>query len=293
MWAIAIGVAYLAIDRLVVRHMLSLARLTRAYGRGRLHLRPSQTEHAPREIALLGEDLSRMAERLETRENALRRAADANRVLILEVYHRVKNNLQMIVSLLSLQRRRAVSDAERQAIARIESRVHSLSLVHQTLYSADDVNRARLDVLYGEIIASLEGLRPEIAITARLDPIEETPERATPLALLLNEALTNALKYAVRPGGAPRIDVVLQSRPDAGYRLEVINDAEGSPPPRPSAIGGRLMAGFARQLRGQLSARRIGDRFVTTLDVSPTDGVAGAPVQPHADAADGGRLAAQ
>jgi two-component sensor histidine kinase len=269
MWALAIGVAYLAIDRLVVRHMLSLARLTRAYGRGRLHLRATGTDHAPREIALLGEDLSLMAERLDTRERALRRTAEANRVLILEVYHRVKNNLQMIVSLLSLQRRRASTTAERDAIERIESRVHSLSLVHQTLYASEDVHHVRLDILYGEIIASLEGLRPEVAIHATLDPVEETPERATPLALLLNEAMTNAIKYAASATGAPRIEARLIARAPDDYRLEVINDAADMPDQRPSAIGGRLMAGFAKQLRGQLTAGRVGHRFVLRLTVAP------------------------
>jgi two-component sensor histidine kinase len=271
MWALAIGVAYFAIDRLVVRHMLYLARLTRAYGRGRLDLRPSTTASAPREIAMLGEDLSRMAERIETREGALRRAAEANRVLILEVYHRVKNNLQMIVSLLSLQRRRATTEGERAAIARIESRVHSLSLVHQTLYAADDVNRVQLDILCGEIVASLEGLRPEIAVSMRLDPVAESAERATPLALLLNEALTNALKYAARADGPPRIDVRLAQGARGGYRLEVVNDIVDSPPERPNAIGARLMHGFARQLRGTLTTRRAGHAFITALDVPQAD----------------------
>jgi two-component sensor histidine kinase len=292
MWALAIGVAYFAIDRLVVQHMLYLARLTRAYGRGRLDLRPNAIANAPREIAMLGEDLSRMAERIETREGALRRAAEANRVLILEVYHRVKNNLQMIVSLLSLQRRRATTEDERAAIARIESRVHSLSLVHQTLYASDDVNRVQLDILCGEIVASLEGLRPEIAVSMRLDPVAESAERATPLALLLNEALTNALKYAARDEGMPRIDVRLAQGPRGGYRLEVVNDIVDSPPERPNAIGARLMHGFARQLRGTLTTRRAGDSFVTALDVPQSDVPRPRP-ELRADPAGRPRVAAQ
>lgn len=267
MWLLAIGVAYVAIDRLVVQHVIYLARLTRAYGRGRLDLRPEATADAPREIAMLAQDLASMAGQLETREGALREAAEAKRVLLSEVYHRVKNNLQMIVSLLSLQRRRAAGEAERAAIARIEGRVHSLALVHQKLYASGDLSRVALDDLCRDVVATLAGLRQGVEVSTAFDPVVETAERATPLALLLNEALTNALKYADRADGPPRIAVGLHVLPGGGYRLEVSNDACRPVEARAESIGTRLMAGFARQLRARLDAGPRGNRFLLRLDV--------------------------
>lgn len=272
MWLLAIGVAYYAIDRLVVQHMVYLARITRAYGRGRLDLRPRATATAPREIAMLADDLAMMAEKLDTRENALREAAEAKRVLLLEVYHRVKNNLQMIASLLSLQRRRATTEAEYAAIGRIESRVHSLSLVHQRLYASDDLNRVEMDRLCSELIASLDGLGQTVDISTEIDPIVETAERATPTALLLNEALTNALKYARRSDGKPRITVTMRAQPTGGFTLDIRNDAETASEARDASIGARLMAGFARQLRATLTAGRVGQSYVVTLGVPPLAG---------------------
>lgn len=269
MWLLAIGVAYYAIDRLVVQHMVYLARITRAYGRGRLDLRPRATATAPHEIAMLADDLATMAERLDTREGALREAAEAKRVLLMEVYHRVKNNLQMISSLLSLQRRRATTDAERTAIARIESRVHSLSLVHQRLYTSDDLNRVDMNRLCSDVIASLAGLDQAVEITTDLDAIVETADRATPTALLLNEALTNALKYARRGGGKPRIRITMKARQGGGFTLDVANDAAEATAEHDASIGARLMAGFARQLRATLTTRRVEDWYVVTLSVPP------------------------
>ena len=275
MWLLAIGVAYVAIDRLVVQHVIYLAKLTRAYGRGRLDLRPEANAEAPREIAMLGQDLARMAGQLETREGALREAAEAKRVLLAEVYHRVKNNLQMIVSLLSLQRRRAASEAERAAISRIEGRVHSLALVHQKLYASGDLTRVALDDLCRDVVATLAGLRQGVDVTTAFDPVEETPERATPLALLLNEALTNALKYAGTAQGRPKIAVGLHRLPAGGYRLEVSNDTDRAGETRPDSIGARLMAGFARQIRGRLEAGPRDGRFLVRLDVPPAGAESG------------------
>lgn len=275
MLLIAVAVAYFTIDRLVVRHLLYLARLTRAYGAGRLGLRPRGMERAPREIADFAADLTTMAENLEMRQTALGEAAETNRVLLLEVYHRVKNNLQMIASLLNLQSRRARDDAERRTIERIRSRVHSLALVHQKLYAAQDLAQAPLDELIREIVAPLAAPdpktgRPAAALDLRLDRVREAVERITAAAMFVNEVATNALKFASRETGAPHVEIALTATPDGGYELVVANDvASGAPEVGADALGERLMTGFAQQLRAELQTGREGGRHVVRLRAPP------------------------
>jgi two-component sensor histidine kinase len=250
---IALGVAYVAMQRLVVRHIVHLARITRAYGSGRLDLRPNIADSAPEEIATLAEALETMAGRLRDRQASLAQSAETNRVLLMELYHRVKNNLQMIASLLSLQARRAQSDVERAALDRARARVYSLSLVHETLYAPGDRSAVALDALVREIAAHIAELgrdpaAPRPALELDLAPLAETPDRATPLALFLNEAMTNAVKHA--EGGPIRVS--LEPAGAGGYRLSVEN-AVGAACPEGAGetLGVRLMDGFARQLRAE------------------------------------------
>jgi two-component sensor histidine kinase len=267
MLAIAVLVAYFAIDRLVVQHVVYLARLTRAYGRGRLDLRPRATEAAPLEIAMLGEDLAAMAGRLEARQRDLKDAADANRVLLREVYHRVRNNLQMVASLLNFYGRRALGAAEREAMERIQSRVHAMSMVHELLYAADQPNRVRLDVLTRDIAERLTGPREDIRLD--LAPVEDTAERATPFALFVNEAIANAVAHA--DGATPGILVSLSPGDGGAYEFVVENGAAVAVDQLSrDSIGRRLMGGFARQLRATLEETCADDRYRVALRAPPT-----------------------
>lgn len=281
MLVIAVFVAYFALDRLVIRHLIHLARITRIYGSGKLDLRPAVGEGAPQEIASLAADLGSMAGSLAERQAALRRSAEQNRILLLEVYHRVKNSLQMIVSLLALQTRRAETDIEREALERIGGRVHSMALVHEKLYEAKDLNAVDLGALLRDIAVHVVSARAldgpgSSRLRAALDDVSETPERATPVAMFVNEAMVNAVKHGGRD--AP-IDLSLRRDGAGGYVVEIANAA--GRPSDPSAAGGalgsRIMSGFARQLRAETSSGLMGDRYVVTLAVgAPPRGRVGA-----------------
>ncbi len=275
MLLIAVGVAYFALDRLVVQHLIYLARLTRAYGRGRLELRPKATANAPMEIAMLGEDLAAMAQRLENRQDALKESAEQNRALLMEVYHRVKNNLQMVVSLLNLQSRRAASDVEREALSRVQSRIHSLSLVHEKLYASQNLSRLPVDELLRDIanhlVAGASGPQPP-AIEFDLAPLRLRPDRATPVALFVNEAVTNALKHAAHPTERPRIRVRLSTGPEDAFVISIENDvADEAEETASGSLGLRLMESFARQVRGRFRRDHSGGRYVVTLDAPPDE----------------------
>lgn len=283
MLVIAVFVAYFALDRLVIRHLIHLARITRIYGSGKLDLRPAVGEGAPQEIASLAADLGSMAGSLAERQAALRRSAEQNRILLLEVYHRVKNSLQMIVSLLALQTRRAETDIEREALERIGGRVHSMALVHEKLYEAKDLNAVDLGALLRDIAAHVVNARvldgPGAGmLRLALDDVTETPERATPVAMLVNEAMVNAVKHGGRD--AP-IDLSLRRDGAGGYVVEIANAASRpqDPPAAGGALGARIMSGFARQLRAEMRSGFEGGRYVVALAV-------GAPPRAGGDAAD-------
>ncbi len=270
MWILAVGVAYVALDRLVLRHLTYLARLTRAYGRGKLSLRPRAAPGAPREIAILGEDLADMARRLESREAALREAAETKRALLLEVYHRVKNNLQMMVSLMRLQARRATDEVERATVERIQSRIHSLSLVHQTLYDTEDLHRVRLDMVLSEILAHAAQGREDLASPRlTLDPVTETAERATPAALFVNEAISEAMAEAERAGRSEGVELILRDNGGGAFCVSVAGPADRPDPRDPEALEVRLMAGYARQLRAKLRESTEGGQRLIVLEVPP------------------------
>ncbi|MFN3613072.1 MAG: sensor histidine kinase [Rubrimonas sp.] len=276
MLLIAVAVGYFALDRLVVQHLDYITRFARVYGRGRLDLRPRIGDSAPREVAALSAVLGDMAQQLAARQDELKQSAEANRLLLLEVYHRVKNNLQMIVSLLNLQRRNARSHAEREALARIQARVHSLALVHERLYAANNLSTLDFAAVAGEFATYLAGLDGQgVTVKTDFEPVELTADRATPAIMFLNEALTNALKYANAPDGRAEALLILRPRDDGGFTLTIRNHAAASPPEgddRPEAVGSLgsdLMRAFARQMGATLETVRENGVYSVTLNAPP------------------------
>jgi PAS domain S-box-containing protein len=140
------------------------------------------------------------------RANAeLKSALQAQNLLLNEVDHRVKNNLQMIASLIVMQSRNIPDPAIRQSLTSMLERVEALSAVHRRLYKSTDVSRFDLAEFSRELTRDLVNAssRSDIRLQFDLDPVEVPPERAAPIALMINELVTNSLKHAFaedRPG---------------------------------------------------------------------------------------------
>jgi two-component sensor histidine kinase len=300
MWLIAVAVAYVAIDRLVTQNVLYLQRLSTAYGRGALHLRATRFEGVPREIRSLAGALEAMAARLQERETRMRADVEEKHALLMEVHHRVKNNLQMISSLMNMQMRRVSSDAERHAVQILQDRIHALALVHQSLYSGGRLDRLSLDQMVADLVQHLKSsLCPpgcEVALSLHLEPMEASAETATPVALFVSEAISNAFKHSGPERRRLTLSVTLTALPEPGwFALTVENDICAKPvtPGPESGLGSRLMDGFARQiggacvreavgriyrvrLHGPLTARNQGFALRRSLEAGDTE----APVSP-------------
>ncbi len=270
----------LVADRVVIRWIAYLQRIAALYARGRLSVRPVQAEQMPDEIRELAETLEDMADAIVGRDASLRESLAQKDELMREIHHRVKNNLQVISSLLSLQQRALTDPAARSAMTDTRQRITALALIYRALYQGPDLRRVDLHPFLEELTAQLisSELRPGMAVRTELnvDPLVIDPDRLAPLALFAVEAISNAQKHAfANRGGVLRVNFKL--RGDVA-ELEISDDGPG---PGEAAVspgmGRTLMTAFARQLRGKVDIHRNESGGVTAHLTFPTPSIGPAP----------------
>jgi PAS domain S-box-containing protein len=203
------------------------------------------------------------AERKRT-EEALQRTLAERETLLKEVHHRVKNNLQIINSLMSLQARKEPTPAVVEAFRTMQNRVRSMALLHETLYRSDDL--ARIDFKrYVERmcmhLAQSCGLdRMQVQLETRIGSIKLPLDRAVSCGLLINELVTNALKHAFPDGRSGRTTVALESAADQQLVLTVADDGTGLADVQDTdgrkSLGMELIRRLTEQLDGTLSVDR-------------------------------------
>jgi two-component sensor histidine kinase len=184
--------------------------------------------------------------------------------LLKEVHHRVKNNLQLIISLLQSQRKYLLDDAAVHAIEQSQHRVRAMALIHQKLYRSEDLSHIDMPDYIQEVVEHLsESFDPDEQVTFhfRLAPLALDVAQAVPLGLIVNEAITNALKYAFPPGSRPvghggTVQVSLTHEAGDRYLLVVADDGVGLPADvdlrRSNSMGANIMRGLSKQLGGTL-----------------------------------------
>lgn len=278
-WLTAIIAAWLGTRWLVTRWIAPLRNMAQAYGRGDYSAK-LDVARAPRELKDFGDTLMLMASRIEAREEDLRDSLAQKDVLLKEIHHRVKNNLQIVSSLLNIHGGRISSAAERHALEDIKTRVSALALVHRYLYEGDDVRlvglRSFLTELCSTLVRSLSDHNRRVRLEIDLPELAVLSDRAVPIALFVTEVMTNALKHAFPGARTGRIAVRFNLESDTACVLEVSDDGVGCPDERDtenawaadSGLGHQLMEAFARQLNGELSVARGGGTQVSLrLDV--------------------------
>lgn len=189
-----------------------------------------------------------------------RTAALAQRDLLLrEVYHRVKNNLQVIDGLLLLQSRKLADPDAVAAIATMRQRVYAIGLVHHQLMGSADLKTFDVGVFLRALIAHLrQGAPDTIALHIDADPLTVDLDFAAPLGLLVTELTTNAMKHAF-PDGQGEVRVAVEAPAGGEVVLRVADNGAGFPgtagAPTPS-LGLTIVEGLVRQLRGHISWSR-------------------------------------
>lgn len=206
-----------------------------------------------REVVLVAVDISER----KAVEGRLRDSLEEKSVLLREVHHRVKNNMQVIISLLRMQARHLEDEALLGVLAEIGGRVRSMALVHEKLYRTEGLNR----IDFADYVRSLaEGVFAErgergFAVRFALEPVELSIESAVPCGLVLNELLSNVVKHVVPAAGEVRIG--LRRLADGRCELSVADDGPGLPPGLDwrdvSTLGLHLVVNMVeRQLHGSI-----------------------------------------
>jgi two-component sensor histidine kinase len=275
MWLASLFVAMFAVQGLVLRHLKKLRRGMRRVSLENADASFVQLEGAPREISEIGDSYNALLRRVSNDAEILSEAAEEKELLLKEIHHRVKNNLQLIASILNMQLRQITSPDAQSVLKRVQQRVMSLAAIHKLLYTDTKIELVRADLLLSEIInnsvkmANSGKNNPETSVS--LDPVELHPDRAVPLALLVTEAVTNAMKYVGSSDGVPgQITVKLTEGSDDKISLQVRNtlgDGETSQSMEDgTGLGSKLIAAFVMQLDGESRLERYKETYTIHVD---------------------------
>ncbi|CAN5214424.1 sensor histidine kinase PhyK [soil metagenome] len=280
-WLMAFAAVMLVSERVVVRWLDYLERIAGIYARGRFTVRPVQAAHAPSEIRLLAGTLDELAENITSRDALLNASLEEKDALMREIHHRVKNNLQIISSLLSMQQRALTDAPAKAALGDTRQRISALALIYRTLYQSENIRYADakefLTELVGQLVAADAMRGPVVSSSIDADSLVVDPDKLAPLALWLVEAVTNAQKHAFAGRGGD-LQVRFKVAGDKST-LEVQDDGPGPEADAVKAgVGRTLMGAFAKQLRGEAEivrgpnggtiARMV---FATPEAITPSD----------------------
>lgn len=268
MWLGCLVVAWLAAEQLMTRHIRALRKAILSFAKGSRLVDPLDFSTAPREIRDLAEAFERMTETILHDEAELEDTVHQKEVLLREVHHRVKNNLQLIASIMNMQIRQARTPEAKGLMKGLQDRVMSLATVHRGLYQTTGLTDIRADELLADIVRQVvalgSGRGRQIAVRTDFGGLSMTPDQAVPLALLLTEALSNVMKHAgAAPGDEPRLEVSLRRDGPGWAVLEVANTvAEPPASAEPQAqdhagtmgtgLGAQILTGFAQQVGGEV-----------------------------------------
>jgi two-component system, sensor histidine kinase PdtaS len=179
--------------------------------------------------------------------------------LVKEIHHRVKNNLQIVMSLLNSQSSYIDSEPALTAIHDSQHRVHAMSLIHQKLYNTENVSSIDMSVYTRELVSYLADsfdTGQRIRFTCDIEALELDVSEAVPLGLILNEAITNSIKYAFPKGRTGVISISLSTITPGHYLLRIADNGIGMPlhfNNKKSSLGMSLMEGLSEDLNGSCS----------------------------------------
>jgi len=194
----------------------------------------------------------------------LRASEERKEALLREVHHRVKNNMAVICSLFYLQSTHTKDKEAGQIFRDMERRVHSMALVHETLYSSE--NLAGIDFAeYGralaeDILSSHGGPGVPVQLKTKLERVIMSVDLAVLCGLILNELISNALKHAFPDGAGGQIQVMLRGGDDGKYHLCVEDNGVGIPADldaKTKSLGLRLVRSLTRQIRGSFELVKV------------------------------------
>ena len=293
---LGLAAAAFGANRALVR---PIERLTGAVERwrGGVGFDPGKLDDLPAELRGLCHAFGQSTDALSEREGQLRGALEKQELLTQEIHHRVKNNLQIVASLLNLQASRIRQPEAKAEFQSARDRVRALATLHRHLYLQGELQTINMRSFLTELCGQLfQALGPAAADRVHLDiqaaDLRIASDQAVPLALIVTETVANAVKYAFPGGRSGNILVQLTAEGDQA-RLVIQDDGVGLPPGRSDTetgvrdgIGIQLVRGLARQLGATLTVNEgNGTRYEVAMRLNPKhmdSPVPGAPVHVEA-----------
>lgn len=274
MWLVAVLVAWIVFNRLVIHPLHQLRANVSNYTPGEI-LQPLRRMTIPaREIEELGQTFQAISQVVAEHEEELARGLSRQTRLTREVHHRVKNNLQVVSSLINLHARAAQSPEATAAYASISRRVDALAVVHRNHYAELEDNRGvNLRSLVGELSANLRATAPgeasRLAILIDVPPVYVGQDTAIPVAFLVTELVELAM--AQDAAASIRISVLRQPEPDRAC-LVVGSPALIDSPDLSARVAkryGRILEGLSRQLRSPLEREAATGSYKVCFPIIP------------------------
>lgn len=276
MWLVTLIVAIVALQRQVVRPIRTLRRRMRAFADRRTLLQGNPIATAPSELREIGDTFETMANQIVHDEAELEHKLHERGLLLREVHHRVKNNLQLMSSIINMQIRQEYGAEAEEALRSLQGRLASLAKFHQDLYQTSSLSRLRADQLLADLASQMVGMAVgparQIDLRLEMEKIVLSPDQASPLAMLATEALTNALKYASADAGTPlylRMSLALAGDGEDSRRIhfEVENSVASDTATSPgTGLGTRLINAFASQLDARVKRHFGAGSFTLAVD---------------------------
>lgn len=216
-----------------------------------------------------------------TMEQRLRLSVREKETLLKEMHHRVKNNMQVISSLLRLQAKGVEEQRLRSILEESQNRIRAMALVHEKLYQSHTLSKINfgeyLTLLVRELFASssLAG-RAQVHLKLEIDPVELDVSKAIPCGLLINELISNSLKHAFPDGREGTVSVSLKRLPMSRVALSLSDDGIGLPQhtniAHVSSLGLQIVKTLAGQMGGDLHCENgSGVRWAVEFDSSCTE----------------------
>ncbi|MEB3359725.1 MAG: histidine kinase dimerization/phosphoacceptor domain -containing protein [Synechococcales bacterium] len=225
-------------------------------------------------LIVVQQDISERKRAAEALQASLAEKEATLEVLLKEVHHRVKNNLGVIDGLLQMQARRSPNPQITEALSESRNRITSIALIHEKLYRSKDLAKINfahyIEDLTSHLFASYKVDSGCISLKTRVDDIKLDIDRAIPCGLIINELISNALKYAFKGCQKGEIEVSFLQHPNHTFSLTIQDNGVGISRDfnfeKPKTLGISLIKGLVKQLQGSLDiSSEVGTKFVVTF----------------------------
>jgi two-component sensor histidine kinase len=214
----------------------------------------------------VNQQLENKQSEINEQNGRLKRVLEEKEWLLKEIHHRVKNNLQIVISLLNTQSRFLDNEDAIAAIKNSQHRMYAMSIIHQRLYQTENLGTIDIKWYLQELISYMkESFTTGQRINIDAEPLELDVVQAVPLGLIVNEAVSNAIKYAFPDGRSGLVSILLATTTNGKCMLTIEDNGTGMEDVeevlQKGTLGLSLIQGLAGQLDGELAMENTGDGF--------------------------------